>query len=171
LEAFSTAVRLAPSSGGSNDEELADRYRLAIELLIKRAWKKRRETADETIQELECYTEASPRLVNGTFDLSPKLCDAQKECCLADSLRRERGKLKSLRDAIPENSTRREDVRRRQALKQLMNTNQTLTREQCTSLGDAIFAFFAPTDADILTTNVRDHQPLAAAIGKTVDKP
>jgi hypothetical protein len=33
-------------------------------------------------------------------------------------------------------------------------------------LGDALFAFFAPSDCEILTTNLRDHSPLAASLNK-----
>ena len=46
-----------------------------------------------------------------------------------------------------------------------------LTEEQCRFVGDAVFAFFCPDDAAILTTNVKDHKPLAEAIGKDVDWP
>jgi len=34
-----------------------------------------------------------------------------------------------------------------------------------------VFAFFAPKDATIVTTNIRDHRPLAAALGKTALSP
>ena len=41
----------------------------------------------------------------------------------------------------------------------------------CRNLGDAVFAFFAPNTSAILTTNIRDHRPLAAAVGKTAISP
>lgn len=177
LEALSTAVRLSSKLtsheiSASDDEELADRYRLQIELLIKRVWRKRRQVTTETIQELECYTEARPQMENGLFNLAPTNCDPERECCLAQKLRGSKDILVKLRNAIPESSTRREDTGRRQVLKQLINTpNRLITREQCRQLGDAIFAFCAPEDCDILTTNRKDHLPLAAAIGKSVESP
>jgi hypothetical protein len=173
FEAMATAVRLASagSAGTQDDQDLADRYRLSIEILLKRAWKRRRTVTKETVDDLDCYTEAAPKLTNGIFDLSPKQCERDRECCLAETLRENKDTLIKLRNAIPEDSTRKEDIERRKVLKQLINTKQTLTREQCCRLGDAIFAFYAPADADILTTNVRDHVPLAEAIGKSVEHP
>jgi hypothetical protein len=46
-----------------------------------------------------------------------------------------------------------------------------MLRKDCQALGDAYFAFFAPDDADILTTNLKDHCPLAESIGKTAVGP
>ncbi len=57
------------------------------------------------------------------------------------------------------------------ALVQILDENPPGDEKTCRSLGDAIFAFFAPADAAILTTNERDHRPLAAALGKSVDTP
>jgi hypothetical protein len=80
--------------------------------------------------------------------------------------------LRALRDAIPESSARDEDRNRRKVLKQLINTPKLpLTEQQCRWLGDAIFAFFCPEDAVILTTNIKDHKPLAEAIGKIAEQP
>jgi len=158
---------------GSKDEEMADRYRLASKTLIMKSWKKRRKITDKTIQDLECYTEAEPRIgEDGFFDLKPKDCDRDRECCLAGELKSAPEQLRKLRDAIPESSTREEDRRRRKVLKQLINTPKLpLGRDQCRSLGDAVFAFFCPVDAIVLTTNIRDHGPLAAAIGKEAKTP
>jgi hypothetical protein len=80
--------------------------------------------------------------------------------------------LTALRNAIPENSSRKEDRERRKVLKRLVNTPKLpLDRESCRALGDAIFAFFCPEDAVVLTTNVRDHEPLARAVGKRAVAP
>jgi hypothetical protein len=38
--------------------------------------------------------------------------------------------------------------------------------KDCRRLGDAFFALYAPPDAVILTTNIKDHAPLAEALGK-----
>jgi hypothetical protein len=38
-------------------------------------------------------------------------------------------------------------------------------------LGDAVFALLAPHDFVILTTNLKDHEPLASALGKTAQLP
>ena len=77
-----------------------------------------------------------------------------RECCLADQLKARPDLLEALRNAIPESSKRDEDRNRRKVLKQLNSPKRPLTEEQCRWLGDAIFAFFCPQDAVILTTNI-----------------
>jgi hypothetical protein len=179
LEALAAAAQLEPHVRKSgthapiDDKEMADRYRLAIQSLIVRSWRKRRKVASQTIQELACYTEAEPKIdKDGLFDLKPHACDRDVECSLAGELKSAPDLLRRLRGAIPEKSSRQEDVRRRQVLKKLINTpKRPLDRDECRSLGDAIFAFFCPQSAVILTTNIRDLGPLARAIGKSVEKP
>jgi hypothetical protein len=178
-EALTAAAELEGSQpnvsagGSSKDEEMADRYRLALASLVLRSWEKRRKVATTTIQDLECYTEAAPRIgKDGFLDLMPKECAREQHCCLWKKLIAKRELLMALRDAIPETSSRYEDRNRRKVLKQLINTPKLpLSRDQCRWLGDAVFAFFCPEDAVILTTNVGDHQPLAEALGKRATKP
>jgi len=129
LEALEAAARLdtaEPQAGEdyrSRDEENADRYRLALASLIIRSWRRRRKVTNQTIHDLECYTEAEPTIAkDGLFDLKPQRCERDRECCLAEALKRRPDLLKALRDAIPETSTRNEDRQRRKVLKQLINT-------------------------------------------------
>jgi hypothetical protein len=181
FEALAAAAQLdsaLPSplrSNSSADEEMADRYRLSLAALIILSWQKRRKVTTKTIHDLECYTEAQPKIgKEGFFDLAPKECAYDRHCCLWGELRLEENKsvLTALRDAIPENSQGYEDKNRRKVLKHLINTPKLpLDREQCRWLGDAVFAFFCPADAVILTTNIKDHQRLAKAIGKRAEKP
>lgn len=170
--AIEAAFRLN-ATDTSNDTDLADRLRLALASLIMRSWQRRRLVATKTIQDLDCYTEAQPTIGrDGLIDLNPQKCLQERECGLADALKSRPNLLTALRDAIPESSTRVEDRNRRKVLKQLINTPKfRLTEEQCRWLGDAVFAFFCPDDAIILTTNVKDHKPLAEAIGKSAVQP
>jgi hypothetical protein len=46
-----------------------------------------------------------------------------------------------------------------------------MDRETRSHLGDAIFAFFCPKTAVVLTTNIGDHKRLAEALGKKAEKP
>ena len=179
VQALEAATRLdkgpapATSTNKERDEENADRYRLAIASLILRSWRKRRKVASQTVQDLDCYIEAEPRIgKDGLFDLKPQKCDPTRECSLANLLKSKPDLLRSMRNAIPENSSRKEDRERRKVLKQLINTpKQPLTREGCRALGDAVFAFFCPEEAVVLTTNIRDHGPLAKAVGKRAEQP
>jgi hypothetical protein len=158
---------------GTSDRDLADVYRLALASLIIRGWRKRRKVTTQVVDDLPCYTEAEPYVgKDGLFELEPKQCERDQECSLASRLKARPELLSALRDAIPEKSSRNEDQRRRRALKRLIkHPNDRLDREACRDLGDAVFAFFCPDDAVILTTNLRDHEPLARAIGKRAEKP
>jgi len=158
---------------GNSDQEMADSYRLALESLIIRSWRKRRKITTRVVDELPCYTEVEPRVgKDGLLDLTPQQCERDQECCLAPQLRSKPNLLEALRNAIPEDSGRREDQKRRKALKQLIkHPKEIVDRETCRNLGDAIFAFFCPRNAVILTTNLRDHGPLATSIGKKAEKP
>jgi hypothetical protein len=176
LAATATTLKAAPqkyASLSSGDDDLADIYRLALASIIIRSWRKRRNITTRVVDDLSCYVEVAPRVgQDGYFDLTPKECDGDQECCLAEQLKSQPTLLEALRKAIPENSGRREDQKRRQALKQLIkHPKQTVDRETCRDLGDAIFAFFCPKTAVILTTNMRDHQPLAESVGKKAEKP
>ena len=183
LEALAAAIHLGalrPSSGATavsadEDRELADRYRLAIASLLVRSWRKRRELTTQTVQDLDCYTESPPVLgTSGFFDLKPLNCDPKGECSLADALRARPELLTKMAEAIPSSSLRQEDVKRRQVLRDLVRLKKHqygLTPDRCRALGDAIFAFFAPSDSVVLTTNWKDHQPLANALGKAAEKP
>jgi hypothetical protein len=158
---------------GNRDDEMADSYRLALASIILRSWWKRRKITTAIVDELSCYFETEPQIAeDGTFDLRPQLCDSAQECSLAARLRSQPKSLAALRDAIPENSKRPEDNRRRKALKHLIkHPGDKVTGETCRDLGDAIFAFFCPQDAVILTTNIDDHLRLARALGKNAEKP
>jgi hypothetical protein len=158
---------------GDNDKDRADSFRYSLASLIMRSWKKRRKITTDVVDDLPCYLESAPRLrKDGFLDLSPQDCAEDEECSLAPALKAEPELLQALLDAIPSNSTRTEDQRRRQALRKIIkHPREVVTRDICRDLGDAIFAFFCPVKAVILTTNLRDHEPLAKAIGKSAEKP
>jgi len=174
LEAIAIASLSLPAlpPAAISDSELADRFRLAFKTLIYSSWERRRSVTTETVMDLECYVESGPRdRANGQIDITPRDCKGDRECCLAKELRAKKEDLLKLRQAVP-NSGRQEDSRRRQALKQLAaHPNSRFEPNDCRALGDAVFAFFAPADAEILTTNLKDHLPLAEALGKSAACP
>ena len=173
LEAWTAATRLLEQSSGTvPTDELVDRYRLALATLIKTSWRKRRKITTETIQDLNCYTEAEPKIdKKGLFDFNPTKCERDCACHLAEALKSKPELLEKLRAAIPEDSSRTEDKKRRAALKLLLRAKGNFDRDACRELGDAVFAFFCPNDAVILTTNMRDHKVLAEALGKRAQSP
>jgi len=179
LEAITAAATLSRNraSGGvpigTGDQELADSYRLALATLIIKSWRKRRKITSQVVDELPCYSEVEPFIgKDGLFELKPTDCDEDQDCCLGPKLTAAPEVLNALRNSIPQNSGRREDQRRRAALKRLIkHPKDSVDRQTCRDLGDAIFAFCCPASAIILTTNIKDHEPLAAAIGKRAEKP
>lgn len=154
------------------DSIQCDEYRLAIKVAIFKAWTRRKRLTTHVIQPLACYDEVSPFEERGLIVIEPTSCKANPECCLAKDLKRHPETLRKLEAAVKLQPTNRERVRRYQALHDLVRKpKQPMTEDTCRNLGDAIFAFFAPEDAVILTTNVRDHRDLAEAVGKKVESP
>jgi hypothetical protein len=75
-------------------------------------------------------------------------------------------------DALKAQAPKAENNRRYQALRHIHRTpTKPFSDSLCRSLGDAVFALRAPHDCVILTTNIKDHAPLAQAIGKVAVEP
>lgn len=155
----------------SFDKILCDEFRLAIKFAIISAWKKRRNITTDVTNPLLCYREVAPYEKRGLLELEPKGCISDNECSLAALLKGSPEELRKMRDAIID-SDKTENKRRAQILRQLYRKpGMALKDKECRNLGDAVFAFLAPCDAVILSTNIRDHGPLAQAIGKKAITP
>lgn len=157
------------------DSQAADLYRSATKRLIFSAWGKRRRITSRVSDELTCYLESAPVIVvrTGLFDNRSKLCKlyGSEQCCLATDLKGRGPDLEALIKSI-EGQTRSEDNNRRAVLHKLLNTpKRPMEPRDCQKLGDAYFALYAPSDAVILTTNVKDHTPLARTLGKEAISP
>jgi hypothetical protein len=154
------------------DRFLSDQFRLSLRTRIAFAWRRRRNVASQVVIPLSCYTEKAPFEEDGILKSGPLKCNPQPECCLATALKSRPNDLKKLKKIIDRQPDKPENRRRAQVLRDLFRTPKRLmTEEMCRALGDAFFALFAPDDAVILTTNVRDHEPLANALGKSVETP
>lgn len=160
----------------SGDPELnpytTDRIRLGLKRRILKAWRKRRDLTSDVVRELPCYTESEPRERRGELYLDDRKCAPDPECCMTDDFRNDDAAVSSLMDAIetlPENA---ENGQRYNVLEALYeNANTHIKNEECRQLGDAVFAFYCPSESTILTTNVKDHRALAEALGKGAVKP
>lgn len=149
-----------------------DRCRLALRTLIAKAWLRRRQVTSDVVLPIPCYREVAPFEERGLLVIEPKACEPRPECSLAARLKERPEDLQRLRDAVDRGPSTPENKRRSKALRRLVRKPKTpMTFDDCRDLGDAFFAFFCPPDAAILTTNQRDHAPLAAALGKTVEIP
>jgi hypothetical protein len=155
----------------TDDVVRCDRYRLSLRRMIIRAWKKRRQVTSSVVDELSCYPEGAVVEERGLIDLGEVDCCPKDECCLAAELRRHPESLKKMKAAIAGQPRKDENAKRSQALRSLIRPSHKLTPKQCRHLGDAVFAYFCPPDAVILTTNTTELIPLAEALGKKAEAP
>jgi len=154
------------------DSFVTDRLRLGVKRRILKAWRKRRGLTSDVVRELPCYTESEPQERRGELHLDDKKCDPTPECCMADDFRADDEATSSLMEAIEDLPESRENGRRYKVLKALHeNANSRIKNKECRDLGDAVFAFYCPSESTILTTNVKDHRALAKALGKGAVSP
>jgi hypothetical protein len=152
------------------DDVLRDEFRLTLRLKVLKAWSQRRKLTSTVVDELSCYLESAPVLKNGLIEIKPTKCAVEEtECCRAAEFKGRRSDLEVLHSVLESRTTPTERDRRKRVLRELIRKpRQAMTDAMCSDLGDAVFVLCCPNDADILTTNVKDHEPLAAALGKTV---
>lgn len=156
----------------SHDAVICDRYRLTLRSIIMRAWRNRRGLTSRIVDELECYPEDDVVEERGLIELGETDCSPTGECALAAELKRQPRVLEAMHKAVQGQPGKPENLKRSQVLHDLIRVpNRELLPKQCRYLGDAIFAFFCPADATILTTNERDLRPLAEVLGKSVETP
>lgn len=154
----------------SVDVVLCDQFRLAIKTKIFTAWKRKDALCTRVVGALDCYPLSAPIEQRGLINIQPDKCQPYPECCLAKNLKARPDDLEKLHkvciDHVP---VSREHQKRASALKELRRKPKTaMSQEMCRNLGDAYFAFFAPIDSTIITTNLKDHEELATALGKSV---
>ena len=156
----------------TDDVVRCDRYRYTLRSLIMRAWKKRRKLTSVVVNELPCYAESDIVEIDGLIDLGEVKCCPKDECVLAAELKAHPDLLETMKKTVDAQPAKDENTKRSRVLRDLLRLpKQKLTQQQCRHLGDAIFAYFCPVDATLLTTNERDLRPLAEALGKNIETP
>lgn len=185
LEAFAAGLALIPDEklsqwrdkygdDASPERIQFDSLRLQLRSLIYRAWRQRREVTDRVVDELPCFQEIGPKERRGLIEFENKIksCGAEPDCAMAKKMAGNQDALQALREANDQSPESAEKNRRHQALRYLTRFPQrSLPEEHCRGLGDAVFAFSAPENCVILTTNEKDHSVLAGALGKKVETP
>jgi hypothetical protein len=156
----------------SLDSIAADELRINLHSIILRAWRKRRRVTTSVVNPLSCYDEIDPVEERGLIVVTPRGCIPGSTCVLARQFREKQKEVEALKAALEASGgTGREHQKRYQALRELTRKSGPFDHEKCRALGDAVFALLAPEDATILTTNLKDHKPLAEALGKSVVAP
>lgn len=156
----------------SLDRVLCDTFRDSTRLAIDKAWKRRRSLTTKVTNPLSCYSEVAPYEKDGLLEIKPRKCTPKYECCLGPKLRKRKTDLKTLESTVKAQSDKAENKGRYRILHEMARKpTDSVPEEYCIGLGDAYFALFCPKDAVVITTNLRDHQPLCNALGKTAQNP
>jgi hypothetical protein len=91
---------------------------------------------------------------------------------LGPTIRKKIPDIKILAEVVKAQPKKNENVNRYKVLHEIgRKPTNPLTEEYCIGLGDAYFALYCPKTATILTTNMKDHKPLAEALGKRAERP
>jgi hypothetical protein len=169
MQMGSLVQKYGPSA--NEDTVHCDRMRLGLRKRITTAWAKRRAFGAEISDPLPCYTNEDLTMKLGLIECHLS-CDWKRGCEIAEKMSHEPEKVSALRAVAQSDPSRQENIRRSQVLRHIVRTpNRPINNSQCRAIGDAVFAFFAPPDTVILTTNIRDHGPLAKAVGKRAEEP
>lgn len=135
------------------------------------AWDQRRSVTTRVVDSLSCFPEGNLVERRGLLECGATTCPLKASCCLKPKLAARLVDVAALRD-VAKAGEGREHTRRYQALREVhRKPKATMSSKDCRALGDAYFSFFAPPGSIILTTNAKDHVPLAAALGKIVQAP
>jgi hypothetical protein len=154
------------------DVVLAERFRLSLKANIFRGWRQRRRVTTSVVEPLSCYAERGIEEDQGLLSIAMPQCAPTRECCLAPLLRDRINQLQKLREILKSQDQKPENVRRGKVLRALHRTpKREMNVTMCRDLGDAYFALFAPQNSTILSTNLRDIDPLATALGKRTERP
>ncbi len=153
------------------DIVLNDRFRLSLKRKILTSWKNRRNVTTKTGNELVCYTELAPIESNGLFNLKPSKCNT-KRCCLTEMYRSLVGDIQKIDEKLLSEEVTEVNRKRHKIMREIIRKKKYyLSDTECRQLGDVYFVCFCPNDHKILTTNIKDHKPLAEAIGKNAISP
>lgn len=105
-------------------------------------------------------------------------CHKDKRCAAAGYLSDDQNVLLKLIEALHPNNlpldvaNKNENQKRRKALKELQtNGPKKFNKGRCRALGDAYFAAMCPPGSVVLTSNLKDHEPLCEILNKKAVEP
>ena len=155
------------------DKALADRYRLYLRRRITQAWQRRRSIATKVSMPLLCFIEGELETDSGGgLHFERYSCPRDSDCSVFAELCKRGDAVGRILAALENQGDKPENQKRYQALRHIVRTpKRGFSDNKCRDLGDAVFAIMAPPDSIILTTNIKDHGPLASALGKVALEP
>jgi hypothetical protein len=153
------------------DQMHADALRLELKRAIVSSWSKRHTLFGGQQEALTCYPDAELMEKGARLEAKPRDCPKGTDCCLRSRLTNKRKEVGAAKAALPDDG-RKETRERFLVLRQLEKHPHTLmSPTDCQRLGDAYFVLFCPEDAELITTNVRDFEGMAKALGVTFSTP
>jgi hypothetical protein len=190
VQALGQCLSLTPKQISSNPDQSLDpaiRRRMTqyLAIAVQRQWASAKKIPRTTnAHQLACFED-------GDFDYNEEndlvgpngrfQCDPKQPCSAALHLRTKTTEVEKLIESLhPKNlsselANKRENVRRRGALKEIQRSQRSsqsgFPKRDCRALGDAYFAIMCPPGSHVLTTNMVDHEPLCSALGKAAIKP
>jgi hypothetical protein len=148
------------------DSVHADVVRLELKRAIIRSWNWRMTLFGGPHHILACYPDAPIKEAGARLEVKPYECHGQYECCLKAALAGRGKDLSTARRALKKDAKRKEITQRIKVLRQLEKHFTSLMGiKDCRAFGDAYFVLFCPAKAVVLTTNTRDIEPMATALG------
>jgi hypothetical protein len=170
---FVTDLGLPGDGGAPIDRALADRYRLYLRRKVISAWRRRRTVVSHVSLPLLCFIEGDLlEKSGGNLAFERYSCPRNADCDVFKVLSRMRDDVYRLMEVVKAQPQKPENTKRYQALRHIHRTpNRAYSDSLCRGLGDAVFSLMAPRDCVILTTNIKDHGPLAKAVGKVAVEP
>ncbi len=174
IEALRAAEQtLAPSMRARlywrTEAERADDIRTTLLTLVLRAWRRARRYS--LSHPLRCHPLVEPDAGDPRgVRHSARRCSGPHICDQAGHLRAAADDLARICSHLTAHGKSEEDRRRLRAL-ELAAGGKVIGESECRGLGDAVYAILSPLTHVIVTTNTKDHEALAALLGKTVERP
>lgn len=150
----------------------ADFLRFEIKAAIVKSWGRRHAILGGPVHILECYPDAEIRETTARIEIEPRDCPRSASCCLKTELRTRARDVAAVRASLRSIPRRKEITSRSDVLRHIeKHKSASMTYKDCRHFGDAYFVLFCPTGATILTTNQRDIEPMAKALGIQLERP
>ncbi|MGA2601086.1 MAG: hypothetical protein ABSH09_29315, partial [Bryobacteraceae bacterium] len=156
--------------GGETQIESGRRMRLYLWRTVYKAWEMRETIATWRTVRLACFPEDKPvENSDKQLVLRPCSCLKKSNCSLVGELRSKPEEIRILLAVVEDAADKRENRTRAKSLRHLLAAGR-FGDVMCRGLGDAVFALTAPADTCVVTTNLKDHGPLTAALGKSAER-
>lgn len=157
--------------GVTVDVVLTVQFRLALEGIVRRAHAQIATLAARATHTLSCF-QSQPLTTKAGNVVEDGVRKCVGDCALGAMFASMTGDVVTLQGVVANQPQKPENTNRGLALQFVVqNPGVAPSVKHCRVLGDAVYALLCPPGGTIVTTNLADHAPLAAALGKTAKTP